>query len=341
MKFVAPLSDEEQTTLNEAYRHHPAPRVRQRAQAILLNAQGYTMTQLKGLFAVRLETVSSWMTNWETKGVVGLFDPPRSGRTPSFTPEEVERFIRYIDENPHQPKAAAARLQEETGKKASADTFRRLLKKKNYRWKRCWKSVKNKRDEALFERDTEVMSWLQQLEDEGQINLAYFDESGFSLTPVVPYGWQPVGETFRIPCHHSPRVNVLGFMRRDNPLFYHAVEGRVTSETVIAAFDEFAEHYYETEFKRTGKICFVPLDNASIHRSQAFMDKKDDWLLRGICPRFIPPYCPELNLIEILWRKVKYEWLPMQAYQSSFEKLKTSVKNVLDQVGDKFWITFA
>nr|CAA6830549.1 MAG: Unknown protein [uncultured Thiotrichaceae bacterium] len=38
---------------------------------------------------------------------------------------------------------------------------------------------------------------------------------------------------------------------------------------------------------------------------------------------------------------MKYEWLPMQAYQSSFEHLKTTVKNVLDQVGEKFWITFA
>ncbi|MCB1619755.1 MAG: transposase [Thiothrix sp.] len=115
----------------------------------------------------------------------------------------------------------------------------------------------------------------------------------------------------------------------------------MTPETVIAAFDDFAERDDETEFKHTGKPCFIPLDNASIHRSQAFRDKQEDWLLRGICPRFIPPYCPELNLIEILWRKVKYEWLPMQAYQSTFEHLKTTVKNVLDQVGQKLWITFA
>ena len=30
----------------------------------------------------------------------------------------------------------------------------------------------------------------------------------------------------------------------------------------------------------------------------------------------IPPYSPELNIIEIVWRKIKYEWLPFSAYES-------------------------
>lgn len=28
------------------------------------------------------------------------------------------------------------------------------------------------------------------------------------------------------------------------------------------------------------------------------------------------PYSPELNLIEILWRQMKYAWLPLSAYLS-------------------------
>lgn len=184
------------------------------------------------------------------------------------------------------------------------------------------------------------MEFLQQLDDEGQINLYYFDESGFCLTPVVPYGWQPVGETFRIPCQRSQRLNVLGFMSRQNNLFYHTTEGRVTADTVIAAFDEFAEQYYFSEFKQTKKPCLIPLDNASMHRSKAFTDRIEHWLVRGVCLHFIPPYSPELNLIEILWRKVKYEWLPMGAYQS-YSIMKETVLDVLNSVGRKFRITFA
>lgn len=184
------------------------------------------------------------------------------------------------------------------------------------------------------------MEWLKQKEDEHIITLRYFDEVGFSLTPVVPYGWQPKGETYQIPCQRSKRLNVLGFMGRKNEIFFHACDTPVNSEAVIGAFDAFAQNYYEQEFQQSGKFCFVVLDNASIHRSKAFMNKLDDWLLLGVVPRFIPPYCPELNLIEILWRKVKYEWLPMSAY-SGFAKLKQSVEEVLNGFGNKFLITYA
>lgn len=32
---------------------------------------------------------------------------------------------------------------------------------------------------------------------------------------------------------------------------------------------------------------------------------------------FLPPYSPELNRIEILWHKIKYEWLPFPKHTRS------------------------
>ena len=82
------------------------------------------------------------------------------------------------------------------------------------------------------------------------------------------------------------------------------------------------------------------LDNASIHRSGAFKAQLEKWQQRGVSLHFLPPYSPELNLIEILWRKVKYEWLPLDAYQS-YAHLKKRVLEILSNVGEKLHITFA
>lgn len=200
------------------------------------------------------------------------------------------------------------------------------------------KSLKDKRDPVAFEREKEIQAFLHQQVAAGKLLIYYFDGSGFTTTPCVPYGWQKRGETRRLPTAHSKRLNVLGFMSLGNDSFFHTVEGRVDSPAAIAAFDAFAARYAE-EFAQTKIPCLVILDNAPIHTSKAFLGKRDDWMLAGICLHFLPTYSPELNPIEILWRKIKYEWLPLDAYKS-YKDMKEQVLAVLAEFGKKYMITF-
>ena len=55
---------------------------------------------------------------------------------------------------------------------------------------------------------------------------------------------------------------------------------------------------------------------------------------------FLPSYCPELNLIEILWRMIKYHWLPIKAYDN-FKSLVKHFRKILSQVGSRYTINFA
>ncbi len=54
---------------------------------------------------------------------------------------------------------------------------------------------------------------------------------------------------------------------------------------------------------------------------------------------FLPSYSPELNLIEMLWKKIKYEWLPMDIY-GSFKTMSEGLFEVLKGIGSKYRITF-
>lgn len=338
MKFIEKLTDSEKLTLEEAYKNHPSFRCRQRAQALLLNNRGYTAANLCQFFDNQQETVCHWLNNWIKKGLSGLRDAARSGRPSIFTEIEQTQFLHYIDENPHQIKKAAAKIEEETGKKASIDAYKRILKKKHYGWKRCRHSLREKRDEEVFQKDKEVLRFLKEKEDDQKINLYFFDESGFSTTPCIPYGWQRIGETYELPKQRSPRLNVLGFLSRKNDAFFHTVDSSMTSETVIEAFDVFSEKYW-AEYQQHNIPCLIILDNASIHHSTLFNQRKDYWMARGVCLHYLPTYSPELNIIEILWRKIKYEWLSFDAYQS-YAHLKKNVLKILDNIGEKYWITF-
>ena len=77
---------------------------------------------------------------------------------------------------------------------------------------------------------------------------------------------------------------------------------------VIKAFDRPLEQ------KSPGAFAVVVLDNASMHRLASFERKELEWRAQRLYVIFLPAYTPELNLIEILWRKIKYEWLPVTAY---------------------------
>ena len=50
-------------------------------------------------------------------------------------------------------------------------------------------------------------------EDKGEIDLYFFDGSGFSLVPNVPYCWQKKGETVELDSSKSKPINVVGFLR--------------------------------------------------------------------------------------------------------------------------------
>jgi hypothetical protein len=189
------------------------------------------------------------------------------------------------------------------------------------RWKRCRKSLKSKRDEQAFRDRQQLLQQLHEKEAQGELNVYYFDEAGFTLTPSVPYAWQPTGQTQPLPSAASRRLNVLGFMNKANHGYFHSVVGSVKSDIVITAFDRFSEQF------DASTLTLVFVDNASMHHSKAFEARREDWMARGVVVCYLSTYSPELNLIEILWRKIKYEWLPWTAYES-FSALKQTLGTV-------------
>ena len=65
------------------------------------------------------------------------------------------------------------------------------------------------------------------------------DESGFTLTPPVPYAWQAIGETLGIPSRLSPSLNILGFLHRQGHLDSYVSEQSITSDVVVACIETF------------------------------------------------------------------------------------------------------
>lgn len=129
MRFVSTLSPTDVQALDEAYLHGEKPTLRRRAHAILLSNNEHTINQISKVLCVGRDTVSIWIKTWETDGLEGLIDKPRTGRPVIYDDQDRERLKVLVSEEPHQIKAVQARLQQETGKTSCTMTIKRALKK--------------------------------------------------------------------------------------------------------------------------------------------------------------------------------------------------------------------
>ena len=169
--------------------------------------------------------------------------------------------------------------------------------------------------------------------DQEKIDLVYFDGSGFNLWAKVVSAWQRRGERITIPVTRGKSQNVLGFMWHRCQRFESFVfEGAIDSNVVIGCFDRIARHIK--------KKTVIVIDNAPVHRSAEFEEKLEEWAELGLEIYYLPTYCPSLNKIEMLWKKIKYEWLSWEAY-TSYKNLCEELDKVLSQIGSKYYITFA
>jgi len=170
-----------------------------------------------------------------------LHDKPRSGRPTILNTTEKELAKQYIKEEPRSLKNVAERLAQKTAKRLSMSSLKRLAKKARLRWKRGRKSLKSLRDPLAFAQCQRALEILQKQEDQGRIDLYYFDEAGFTLDPYIPYAWQEPGTVIEIPAQKYGRMNVLGFMNRKNDLPPFIFEQSVHTGVVIACCEALSK----------------------------------------------------------------------------------------------------
>jgi len=332
MKFIHPLHENEIETLQQMHRYHPSRRVRMRAHCMLLSHAHYKLKDIAQVYQIDHRRVSVWMDRWHDCGLVGLYDQPRSGRPPIYSDQEQQKVDDYLQMYPQDIKSIIEEMSKETHKRVSAKTMKRYLKQKVMVWKRIKKMTQKSPDPSKYSRSQHLIENLKIREEQGECDLWYFDGAGFCLTPCVPYAWQPIGDYIKVPTSsHGRRLNVLGFLKRDHHLVPYIIEGSVDASAIITSFDHFS--------KQIEKRTYVLVDNAPMHRSKAFIQQIPKWVKKGLIIKYLPSYSPQLNLIEILWRFMKYSWLPFSAY-TSFESLVAAVGDILSRFGTDYRIAF-
>ena len=87
---VRTMTEEEVQTLKRwARTRKGAVRLAERARLVLGSRQGWRVSELVRMLGVSDPTVRVWIKRFNAQGLEGLKDAPRSGRPPTYTPEQV------------------------------------------------------------------------------------------------------------------------------------------------------------------------------------------------------------------------------------------------------------
>jgi transposase len=129
VRFIQNLHPETRSLLHRIYKESQHHRVRQRAHCILLSYQGINTTVLMAIFSVDRITIYNWFDAWEVHKFAGLYDKKRCGRPPKLTDEEQDKVQYYLEQHPRDIRKVVYLLEQDTSKRVSTKTIKRLVKK--------------------------------------------------------------------------------------------------------------------------------------------------------------------------------------------------------------------
>ena len=112
--------------------------------------------------------------------------------------------------------------------------------------------------------------------------------------------------------NHSIKVNSLCLLNYSEKDFSWATtQSTVDSDMFIGLFE-----LAKPDFALT---TFVVMDNCSIHHSKKVREKAKEWAKEKIFLYFLPPYSPELNLIEPRFKNLKHHHISKRHFDNRNE----------------------
>lgn len=153
----------------------------------------------------------------------------------------------------------------------------------------------------------------------GELSLLFMDASHFVLGCDFLGGIYCRVRRFVLTFSGRKRYNVLGAID-----YVTKKVLTVTNDTYITAV-EVCEMLRKVSAEYPGKAVHIVLDNARYQKCEAVRNLAAEL---GIILQYIPPYSPNLNLIERLWKFVKGEL--RSKYYDNFSEFQNKIDAIID-----------
>lgn len=279
-----------------------------RVRAWELHKKGWTNSHIADALGVSEPAVSHWVKVARAHGVLALSRRRPRGRKARLSKAQLRTIPKLLRHGPQAfgfegdvwtCRRIATAIAQSLGVRYHPDHVRKLMHA--FKWTFQKPVVRaSQRNEAA------IAIWLtvtwpavrEKAENEGR-TILFVDETAFYLCPTVTKTWSPVGQA---PIIHAPsshdHLSAIGGMTYGGSLYMQIQAASFRTRGVV----EFLRHIL---FCVPGKILIV-WDRARIHKSKELTSFLEMDTIHRMTFEHFPPYAPEVDPQEYVWRHLKH-----------------------------------
>jgi transposase len=320
------LSTEDRAHFLRMMRQHTPSPVHRRMNALLLLDDGMTAECVADVLYIDAETVREHRRLYQASGVSGVGKLSYQGAEPSLTPEQRSALGAELDSKLYRTaKEICAFVEAAFAVHYTTHAMAKLLKRLGFVYKKP-KCVPAKANEAIQRAFvTETLAPLMAAANDDQ-PLYFVDGTHPAYKGHPAFGWIRRGRDRELKSNHGRvNININGALSWPDRDVVHLEPAKITSEAMINLFEALVARH------PTASAIHVVLDNASYNRSAMIKE----WLARDGCPIrlvYLPPYAPNLNLIERFWWFLKKTAI-WNEYYPTYADFRSAIDRFFENLG--------
>jgi transposase len=314
------LASEEKAYLEREHALKENGKERDRIKAILLRSEGWTVPQISQALRLHQSTIIKHIEEYKTRSKLSN---QSGGSASHLSEEQTEELIAHLEENTYAHNhQIVLYIKEHFGVTYTVSGLHKWLHRNEFSYKKP-KGLPHKADVQLQEQFIEEYNKLKQEVSEEE-PILFMDSVHPTQATKLTYGWIRTGKTKHIGTTASrTRLNIIGALQLGH--IAEAITSQyetINGESIIDFMGKIRSQYH------TQKRIHLILDKAGYHRSFLVAEQA---LKLNIKLHFLPPYSPNLNPIERLW-KVMNEQVRNNRFFKGAKDFKDAINGFFDDI---------
>lgn len=319
------FSESEIRTLENYRDNQKDVRLLSRIFALLMLAKGLSVQNVSKLVGKTEKTIENWLAQYHTEGLASLNSFKYRPKRPYLSINQINQVIIWVSyENPENTKQIRDYIRDKFGVIYCVEAVRQLLRR--YGLKVLYPKTRPGKTPSVEEQEQFIAKYKEIKTSSAPGSVVLFGDAMHLIHQNVPgrcWGnplYPPVLETNS----GRKRLNILGAYNPDSLSLIHLTgEDNCNAEKVIEYLDMILRAY-----PAAPRIDLI-LDNARYFHAK----RVSEWLEKNLKLQieFLPPYAPNLNLIERLWGFTKKK-LVNNKYYKEYKTFRSKVFGFLNNI---------